>query len=219
MKKYTVLFDLIFYMVLPFAIWTYGRESLGDYWAMLLSTVPGFIYTIINFVRDRQFNITGIFILLSLLVGTVVDILSGTAERMLWNQVFVGVSFSCVFLVSLLIKKPLPLYFMVDMAYLQGYPRESSRVIYFKKEILRWFQVLTLIFVLRGITLALLKSWLLNKYGVDAYGSMLIYLRVTSWVFGGVMSIGYIFIGNEIKKVVSKLIIAKKEIELVTEFK
>jgi hypothetical protein len=53
MKKYTVLFDLIFYMVLPFAIWTYGRESLGDYWAMLLSTAPGFIYTIINFVRDR----------------------------------------------------------------------------------------------------------------------------------------------------------------------
>lgn len=219
MKKYTVILDLIFYMALPFAIWTYGRESLGDYWAMLLSTAPGFIYTIINFVRDRQFNITGIFILVSLLVGTVVDILSGTAERMLWNQVFVGVAFSGVFLISMLIKKPLPLYFMMDMAFLQGYPRESSRMIYFKKELLRWFQLLTLIFVLRGITLALLKSWLLNKHGVDAYGSMLIYLRVTSWIFGGVMIIGYIFIGNEIKKVVSKLTIPKKEIELVTESK
>ena len=62
MKKYAVILDLIFYVVLPFVIWTFGRESLGDYWALLLSTVPGFIYTITNFVRDRQFNITGIFI-------------------------------------------------------------------------------------------------------------------------------------------------------------
>lgn len=70
---------------------------------------------------------------------------------------------------------------------------------------------------MRGITLALLKSWLLNKHGVDAYGSMLIYLRVTGWVFGGVMIIGYIFIANEIKKVVGKLTISEKELEVVTE--
>lgn len=217
MKKYTVILDLIFYMALPFVIWTYGREILGDYWAMLLSTAPGFVYTITNFIRDRQFNITGIFILVSLLVGTVVDILSGTAERMLWNQVFVGVAFSGVFLVSMLIKKPLTLYFAMDVAYLQGYPRENNRVLFFRKELFRWFQLLTLIFVVRGITLALLKSWLLNKHGVDAYGSMLIYLRVTSWVFGGLMIVGYIFIGNEITKVASKLTIPEKELEVVSE--
>lgn len=108
-------------------------DCLGDYWAMLLSTAPGFIYTITNFVRDRQFNITGICILVSLLVGTVVDILSGTTERMLWNQVFVGVGFSEVFLVSMLIKKPLTLYSAMDMAYLQGYPRENNRVLFLER--------------------------------------------------------------------------------------
>jgi len=217
MKKYAVILDLIFYVVLPFVIWTYGRESLGDYWAMLLSTVPGFIYTITNFVRDRQFNITGIFILGSLFVGTVVDIFSGTAERMLWNQVYLGGAFSGVFLLSMLIKKPLPLYFALDIAYLQGYPREKNRVLFYNKELFQWFQLLTLVFVMRGITLALLKSWLLNKHGVDGYSSMLIYLRITSWVFSGIMMVGYIFIGNKITKVASKMTIPEKEWEVVSE--
>ena len=83
-KKF-ILLDLIFYAALPYLIWNFGRDSLGDYTAMLVSTIPGFVYTIYRFILDKQFNITGLFILGSLALGTTVDLLSGSAEQMIWN--------------------------------------------------------------------------------------------------------------------------------------
>lgn len=205
MNKNMIWLDILFYIILPFIIWSYGRESLGDYWAMLLSTSPGFIYTVFRFVIDRQFNITGTFILISLLIGTLVDLLSGSAERMLWNQVIVGLAFSLIYLGSLTLKKPLALYFFVDLAYLQGYERENSKKLFFRRELLIWFQLLTLLFVVRGVTLAGLKSWLIYKYGVDAYSSMLLYMRVIGGSFSVLMAIGYVFIGIKIKQVTTTL--------------
>src|SRR5690625_7616003 len=63
MNKRLMLLDLICYGVIPFLIWNYGRESLGDYIAILLSTVPGFIYTIYRFIKEKQLNIFGLFII------------------------------------------------------------------------------------------------------------------------------------------------------------
>ncbi len=200
MKKYYIFLEILFYVVVPYLIWTNGREGLGDYWALLLSTAPGFAYTIVRFIVDREFNVTGIFILFSLLVGTVIDILSGSAERMLWNQVYLGVAFSFVYLVSMLVKKPLPLFFFIDVAFLQGYDRESSRKLFYRKELFKWFQLLTLMFVIRGLTLAGIKAWLLDRYGVDSYGTMLIYLRITGWVFAAVFIWFYLNIYKEIKR-------------------
>src|SRR5699024_12004654 len=125
MNKRLMLLDLICYGAIPFLIWSYGREPLGDYLAILLSTVPGFIYTIYRFIKEKQLNIFGLFIITSLLISTAVNLLSLSASTMLWNQVYLGFGFGLVFLISSLIKKPLALYFAVDVAYLQGYPREG----------------------------------------------------------------------------------------------
>ncbi|MGE7952042.1 hypothetical protein [Lysinibacillus xylanilyticus] len=59
-NKILILFELIFYAVLPYVIWNLGREPLGDYTAMLISTIPGIVYTIYRFILDKQFNITGL---------------------------------------------------------------------------------------------------------------------------------------------------------------
>ena len=53
---------------------------------MLLSSVPGIIYTLYTF--EKQFNVTGFFILITLISNTTVDLLSGSAERMLWNDAY-----------------------------------------------------------------------------------------------------------------------------------
>lgn len=55
-----------------------------------------------------MFDMTGIFLLVSLFIGTMVDVLSGNAERML-----LGIGFKGVF--SVVINKPLALYFFVDI--------------------------------------------------------------------------------------------------------
>jgi len=104
MKKLMVL-DLIFYMILPLLLWNYGREPFGDYYAMLLSTVPGFIYTVYRFLRERQLNISGLLIILSLFLSTIINLLSGSAENMLWNQVYFGYVYAALFLLSILFRK------------------------------------------------------------------------------------------------------------------
>ncbi|WP_337018895.1 VC0807 family protein [Oceanobacillus massiliensis] len=191
MNRKLAFLDLLCYGAIPFLIWKYGREPLGDYWAILLSTAPAFIYTVYRFVKERQFNVLGLFIISSLLISTTVNLLSSSAERMLWNQVFLGFGFASVYLFSMLIKKPLALYFAVDFAYLQGYPRNDSISLFKVKEIFMGFQYITLLFALRNVFQNLLKMWLLTRYGADGYGQMIIYMTITGWVFSGLIMAGF----------------------------
>lgn len=200
MKK-VIVYDLLIYMAVPYFIWNYGREPLGDYAALLLSTVPGLIYTLFRFINERQFNITGTFILTSLLLDTLVNLLSGSAERMLWNQVYLGYGYALLYLISILLKKPIGLYFGVDFAYMLGNPRETSKKLFFSKELFKWFQLVTLLLVIRGIFQNSLKAWLLDSYGVDSYGQMLVYLKISGGVFSILITALNLFIGSKIVKI------------------
>lgn len=197
MKKF-VIFDLLCYAVLPYFIWNYGREPLGDYYAMLLSTVPGFIYTIYRFAIERQFNIAGLSILLSLFLSTMINLLSSNAENMLWNQVYLGYVYGMVFLISILIKKPLALQFAVDFVYLQGVAKEDSIAEFSRKGIFMWFQLLTLLLFTNSIFQNSLKAWLIQGYGVDGYGEMLIYMKISGWTFNILITAGFFFVGSKV---------------------
>ncbi|GAB3054969.1 VC0807 family protein [Virgibacillus ainsalahensis] len=182
--KKLIILDLIFYAALPYIIWKYGREPFGDYAAMLISTIPGFAYTIYRFYLEKQFNIVGLFIIGTLVLGTTVDLLSGSAEQMLWNGVYLGLFYVVIHFVALIIKRPFALYFAVDFVYLQGHARKDSKTLFFQKEIFKWFQFIQALFIVRGLFMAGLKVFLLQKYGVDGYDEMLIYRQIAGWFFG-----------------------------------
>jgi hypothetical protein len=203
MNKKLILLDIICYAVVPYLIWNHGREILGDYWAIILSTVPGFIYTVYRFLKEKQFNIAGLFILGSLAISTTVNLLSSSAESMLWNQVYLGLAYGVIYLLSIFIKQPLALHFMVDWAYLQGFARQDSRTLYFKPQLLKWFQLLTLLFVARSIFMNGLKAFLLQTYGAGGYGKMLIYMNISGWIFSAVVTLGFVFIGVKINQYVN----------------
>ncbi|PAV28075.1 hypothetical protein CIL05_18375 [Virgibacillus profundi] len=194
MNRKLIFLDLICYAAIPYLIWTHGREPLGDYLAILLSTVPGFIYTIYRFIMEKQLNIAGLFIIGSLFISTAVNLLSSSADNMLWNQVYLGFGYVIVYLLSMLFRKPLALYFAVDWAYLQGYRREASKRLYRTRGIFRWFQLLTLLFVVRGIFHNGLKGWLIHTYGADGFGKMLIYMNISGWTFSILITLGFILI-------------------------
>ncbi|MEW9676924.1 VC0807 family protein [Lentibacillus sp. L22] len=195
MNKKLIILDLVCYGAIPFLIWRYGRDLTGDYWAMLLSTVPGFIYTVYRFAKERQFNIAGLFIIGSLLIGTTVDLLSGNAENMLWNQVYLGYGFAFVFLLSMMVRKPLGLYFAVDWAYLQGFRRKDSLTLFSKKGLFQWYQLVTLLFVLQGVFQNTLKAWLIYKFGVDGYDQVLIYRKISGYIFSAMIFGGFMLAG------------------------
>ncbi|MEK1829381.1 hypothetical protein AAAC51_10260 [Priestia megaterium] len=74
---------------------------MGDYYAILLSTAPAFVYTIYTFIKDRQFNVTGLFIVITLLARTIIDLISGNAATMLNNQVYFMIGLAVVVLLPL----------------------------------------------------------------------------------------------------------------------
>ncbi|MGC4378570.1 VC0807 family protein [Fictibacillus sp. Mic-4] len=204
MKKSAVFYDLLFYLILPYFIWNKGRDVLGDYYAILLSSVPGFIYTIYRFVKDKQFNVTGIFILFSLFAGTTVDLLSGSAGKMLWNQVYLGIAIGLIILSTIFMKKPLALYFAVDVAFMQGQARSETKELYRKKEFYRYFVWLTGLFAFRSLFQAGLKAYLLTTYGVKKYDFILFAMKISGWIFAGLITAGFVFISLKIYNYMEK---------------
>ncbi|MFJ7669553.1 VC0807 family protein [Lysinibacillus sp. NPDC097195] len=194
-NKLFIILEVIFYALLPYVIWNYGREPLGDYIAMLISTIPGIAYMIYRFILERQFNITGLFILGSLALGTTLNLLSGSAEQMIWNGIYLNLFYTLLYIITLIIKRPLSLYYAVDFLYLQGYARTDSRALFFQKGIFKWFQFIQAIFIMRGFIMTGLTVYLLKKYGVDGYGSMLVYKLIVGWAFS-ILTIGMYFYIN-----------------------
>ncbi|WP_374056177.1 hypothetical protein [Rossellomorea sp. FM04394] len=83
MKKNFVLLDLLMYVALPLFVWNIMRDYIGDYYAMLLFSVPGIIYTVYRFIEMKKVNTFGLFILVTLIVGTLIDVLAGSSLQLL----------------------------------------------------------------------------------------------------------------------------------------
>lgn len=201
MKNKVVIFDLLFYLAIPYLVWKLGRDPLGDYYAILLSTAPGFCYSIYRFFILKQFNFTGLFIISTLLISTLIDLLSGSAEKMLWNQVFYGIAMGTFTLLSILINKPLALYFAVDIAALQGHQRESSFELFKTKKLFTSLKLFTALIMVQSYFNSGVKGYLIIKYGVEQYDLILLILRVSSWIFIGLKVIGLLMINKQIMEI------------------
>ena len=104
---------------------------------------------------------TGFFILITLISNTTVDLLSGSAERMLWNDAYYHIVLGIIVICTIFIK-PLMLYFAADIAALQGHDRDKSRELYRDSRIYPALQYLTLFFGLQFILKSFLKIYFIS---------------------------------------------------------
>lgn len=139
-NKNVVVWDLICYVVFPLVIWHATREYVSDYYAMLISSVPGIIYSIVRFILIKKLNVFGIFMIANLVIGTLIDVLSGSAMNMLWNNVYYLYILPFLFLLTALINKPLYLYFSLDFVEMQGHNRKKMKELFYQKRILTVFK-------------------------------------------------------------------------------
>jgi hypothetical protein len=200
MKKKTVC-DIIFYLIIPLFIWNGLRKELGDYYTMLLTSLPGFIYTTYFFFKDRTYNITGIFILVSLFAGRILDIISGSAERILWNDIYINIAYTLFWIATIIIRKPMGMYFFVDYASVQGFERENTIKLYRTKELFRYFEYFTALFAIKGIESIILKSWSIKTFGVDGFNQISIIMSVNGYIFTAITIAFILFIVKKIKNV------------------
>jgi hypothetical protein len=192
--------DLIFYLIFPIVIWNVGRDLIGDYYAMLVSSIPGIIYSMIRFILLKKVNLFGVFIISNLLVGTLIDVLSGSATNLLWNNVFYSYFLGSLFLFTIFINKPIALYFALDFVELQGQNRIKMREVFFQKRLLNLFKLITFGFAFRDILLASIKVWLIVTYGIESFDKGLILRQVLSWILTGLSIYGFIYISKLINE-------------------
>ena len=158
------LLDLIVYLGIPLLIWNTCRPYMGDYFAMLLSTVPGILYTLYTFFREKQFSVTGVFILSTMIIGIILDLYSKTAHQMLWNYVYLNIGLVIFWCLTMVAKRPMAMYFFIDYAFLHGIPKDHTRVVYRQMPFFRYFMLLTAFLAFRDFSDILLRIFLIHFY-------------------------------------------------------
>ncbi|WP_301538650.1 VC0807 family protein [Bacillus sp. THAF10] len=192
--------DVIFYLIFPIVIWNVSRDFLGDYYAMLISSIPGIIYSLIRFILLKKINLFGIFIISNLFLGTLIDVLSGSAINLLWNNIYYSYFLGILFLFTIFLNKPIALYFALDFVELQGQNRIKMKEIFYQKRILNIFKLITFVFAFRDILLASIKWWLISTYGIESFDKGLVLRQIFSWVLTGLSIYGFIYVSNIINE-------------------
>ncbi|CAH0347439.1 VC0807 family protein [Bacillus sp. CECT 9360] len=196
MKKYIFLLDLLFYLVFPLLIWNVGRAYIGDYNSMLVSSIPGILYSIYRFYEIRKVNFTGIFIISTLIIGTLMDFLAGSAMQLLWNNVFFSIGMAGFYMTTILINRPAAMLLSLDLVEMRGNDRSITKDIFYQKHIFQVFQGITLLFAFKEVVFSMIRVFLIQRYGVEAFDHGIIYRQILSWIFTLISVFGFIYIAK-----------------------
>lgn len=191
---------MIVYLGIPLLAWNLGRSYWGDYLTILLGMVPAVIYTIVTFIWNREWNITGIFFLSIISLNFLMNLLSHSAEQELWNSVLMGFISIAFYSSTILLKRPIGMYFFIDYAYAKGIPREKSRGLYGSPRYLHYFVKFTLFLCLRELIAILVKSAMIKQMGIKGFNAILVTNTVLNYIFTAVMIMYIMYIIKQIHK-------------------
>lgn len=197
-----LVIDVIVYFLFPILFWDAGRGFFGDYATILFSTVPGILYTLYRFKITERFNFTGLFIIFNLCTGIMVDLLSGSALQLLWNNVFLSFFLLIIYLVSYIIKKPIHLFFTLDILVLKGHDKSLTKEILYERKPLLLLNFTTLIYCVGEFGYAvILMNWI-STYGVEAFHLDIILDNIFNIIMTGITIIPLFYIDSMIDEIV-----------------
>lgn len=202
-KDLHLLLDILFYFALPIFCWEIGREYLPDYIAMIFSSLPGIIYSFLRLIKTGTLNFTRTFLLINIISGLFVDLLSGSALQLLWNNAFYSLFLCLLYASSCVFNKPLFLYFSLDILERQGYDRSLTKELLFEKRGLRILKMLTFFNGIREFVYALLLINLLTKYGVEIYTVSILTEQLFNFLMSGICIIAFIYLYKLLNEIVS----------------
>ncbi len=180
-------------------MWNLFRESLGDYHTILYGMLPAVIYTIVVAFINKEWNVTGIFFISIISMNFLFNLLSKTAEQELWNGVYMSVISFSFYVLTIVIKKPIGMYFFIDYAFAKGIPRKVSKELYSSSNNFHYFVEFTLFLMVREVVVGAIKSFLIFNKGVSAFNTIQITSSVLEYVFTGLTVFYVIYILKKIK--------------------
>jgi hypothetical protein len=195
--------DLLFYFVLPILLWEFGRQYLPDYIAMILSSLPGVFYSFSRFLQSNKLNFTRMFLLMNIIIGLIIDLFSGSAIWLLWNNVFYSLGLSLIYVGSCIINKPLFLYFLLDILEEQGYDRRLTEELFFEKSAQQIIKLLTFINGIRELVYSFILMNLVTKYGIEIYSLSIVIDQIFGFLMSVITVIVFIYLYRFLNKAVS----------------
>ena len=213
-----LIVDFVLFFFFPLVFWELCREVVGDYPAMILSTLPGILYSFYRFKNNARLNYTGICVILNLTAGLLVDLLSGSALQLLWNNVFYSAALLFIYSVSVAARKPVYLYFTLDLMVMRGYDRKVTKELFFEKKTYKLFQLITLIYCANELIYILCLSTWIMKYGVEAYRLDIILVSSLNTMLSIASLTAFFFIHQAVNEVtlVKKIAIATPRRKLLS---
>ncbi|MCP4044602.1 MAG: hypothetical protein GY732_01265 [Gammaproteobacteria bacterium] len=197
--KNRILLDVVFYLAIPLLAWNFFRELWGDYYTILFGMVPGLLYTIISFIVQKEWNVTGVFFLSLITLNFTMNLFSHTAEQELWNAIWVGYISIAFYMLTILVRRPIGMYFFVDYAYAKGVPREHSKSLYLSTEYFHYFIKFTLFLVLREVVVIVVKTRMILTLGVEGFNAIQVATSVINYIFTALTVLFVVYI---VKKIV-----------------
>jgi len=213
-----LIVDFVLFFFFPLVFWELCREVVGDYPAMILSTLPGILYSFYRFKNNARLNYTGICVILNLTAGLLVDLLSGSALQLLWNNVFYSAALLFIYSVSVAARKPVYLYFTLDLMVMRGYDRKVTKELFFEKKTHKLFQLITLIYCANELIYILCLSTWIMKYGVEAYRLDIILVSSLNTMLSIASLAAFFFIHQAVNEItpVKKIAIAQPRRKLLS---
>lgn len=185
--KRKIILDLFFYLAMPLLAWNLLRGHYSDYVLILIGLVPGLAYTLVTFVRERQWSVSGLFFLAIICANLALNLLSSTAEQELWNPVWLSYASIAFYALTMLIGRPIGMYFFIDYAYSRGVPREHSRALYGSKDNFHYFYKFTAFLMLREVASIVVKSAMIGQLGVAGFNRIQLASSVINYTFTALM--------------------------------
>ncbi len=194
--KSSMLWDVVIYLVLPIAVWRLGEGHLPDYYLILLTGIPGIIYTVLTLAIRKKANFTGIFLLTTMLIDSALDLLAGSVRNMFLYGLWQSVVMILFYGLTLLLSRPVSMYFALDVAELQGYNRQETRELYVSPKPWRLLQLITVLMGVKSLGFAFIKWSVLTHFYNEQLGKLtigydnyLFYIRMYNWVWGAVIAV------------------------------
>jgi hypothetical protein len=103
----TVLVEALVNFILPYLIYSYAETSYGDVGALLLSSAPPILWSVVEFARHRRIDAVSMMVVAGIALSLLAMLGGGGAKFLQLREKLVTGVIGLVFIVSALVRRPL----------------------------------------------------------------------------------------------------------------
>jgi hypothetical protein len=165
-----------------------------------VAAIPATIYAVTTFIREKEHRVTGYILFVGIIVARLMDLLVNSPEQIIWNDVRVDLGYVVLFGISMLIRKPIGLYFFLDYASYSGINYQKAKEHYYRAPIIKYFYYFTVLLVCQNLFMAGLYTVLIKLYGIEGYNTIAIVTNIAGYLNIGMIVLFVFYIIRIIKK-------------------